>query len=280
MNGRYLFGVDLEDPRFIVPGGENRPPRLPELTEPYLGFLRRHRAKATFFIVGDVARAYPDFVRALVGEGHEIACHSDRHLPLTSQDRAAFRGDVLNCLDALAAADAEGVRGYRAPSFSLTAETRWAHDVLGDLGFLYSSSVLPARNPHFGWPGFGTAPRLVSGVVEMPMTLVHPRLLPLPLGGGVYFRVLPKPLLRRAFAAHRGKAPVTGYLHPADIDVDSEPVRYPGVGRAGNWLLRQGRGGVMARLDMVAKLGFSFEPYGPEAERLRAQLNTPGAALA
>lgn len=280
MSGRYLFGVDLEDPRFLAPGGERLPPRLPELTERYLVFLRRHRSKATFFIVGDVARAYPDFVRALAREGHEIACHSDRHLPLTAQDRGTFRDDVLKCLDALAAAGADKVRGYRAPSFSLTAETRWAHDVLGDLGFLYSSSVLPARNPHFGWPGFGTAPRLVSGVVEMPMTLVHARLMPLPLGGGVYFRVLPKPLLRRAFAAQRKKAPVTGYLHPADIDEDGERIRYPGVGRAGNWLLRQGRGRVMARLDMVAKLGFSFEPYGPAAERLKAELTTRGASLA
>lgn len=278
MNPLYLFGIDLEDPR---PAGADtaRPrARLAELIEPLLSFLRRRGAKATIFVVGDVARGCPEMIRALAGEGHEIACHSDRHLPLTAQDRASFRDDVLRCLDALAAAGVEQVRGYRAPSFSLTAETRWAHDALHDLDFLYSSSVLPARNPLYGWPGFGTRPRLVDGVVEMPMTLVH-RFLALPLGGGVYFRNLPKALLRRAFAARRNGAPVTGYLHPYDVDEDGERIAFPGVGRAGNWLLHRGRGDVLARLEMIAQLGYSFAPYGPEAERLKARL-TQGASLA
>lgn len=272
----FLFGVDLEDPRFTIPDGMRLPDRVPAMTERYLDFLRQRGAKGTFFVVGDVARAHPSLIAAIASEGHEIACHSDRHIPLDRQSPAEFRDDLRRNLDALADAGVAGVSGYRAPSFSLTGRTSWAYEVLAELGFRYSSSVLPARSPHFGWPGFGEAPRRIGDLVEMPMTLVHPRLLRLPLGGGVYFRALPKAVLRRAFAARarRGAESVTGYFHPYDIDEAQERIAFPGFRRRGlsNWLLHHNRGTVFARLEMVERLGFSFAPYGPETERLRARL--------
>jgi polysaccharide deacetylase family protein (PEP-CTERM system associated) len=275
----YLFGVDLEDVRFMAAEGERLRDSVEHSTARYLDFLRGKGATATFFVVGDVARAYPHLVRTIAQEGHEIACHSDRHVPLDRQDREAFRDDLLRNLDALAAAGAPAPSGYRAPCFSLTARTRWAYGVLAELGFRYSSSVLPARSPIHGWPGFGEAPRLMSGVVEIPMTLVHRRLLRLPLGGGVYFRALPKPILRRAFARRAAGGAVPGYLHPYDIEEDQERIAFPGFSRGGiaNRLLHYNRGAVFDRLEMVADLGFTFAPYGRHAERLRPALEA-GAA--
>jgi polysaccharide deacetylase family protein (PEP-CTERM system associated) len=272
----FLFGIDLEDVRLRVPGGHRFPPRVPELTARFLDFLRRHGAHGTFFVVGDVARAHPDLVRRIVAEGHEVACHSDRHLPLHQQDPARFRDDACRCLDALRAAGAEGVRGYRAPCFSLTPATRWAYAVLAELGFSYSSSVLPAHSPLYGWPGFGRAPRMVDGVLEVPMTLVRTPLLSVPNGGGVYFRVLPWPVLRRSLRAHRAAGtPVLGYLHPYDVDVEPEPFAHPGFARwsPGNWLLRANRGAVLERMERVARMGFALQPYGGYAERLRPSLS-------
>ena len=95
-------------------------------------------------------------------------------------------------------AGAKDVRGFRAPIFSLTAATAWAYPVLRELGFSYSSSVLPAKNPFYGWPGFGPEPRLMEGIWELPMSVARFGPYVVPPAGGVYFRVLPRPLVLRA----------------------------------------------------------------------------------
>jgi polysaccharide deacetylase family protein (PEP-CTERM system associated) len=271
----YLFSVDVEDVRLRMPDGGRYAARVPEMTARYLDFLRRHGARGTFFVVGDVARTHPELVRRIADEGHEIACHSDTHVPLDRLDPAGFRDDLRRTLDALRAAGADGVRGYRAPSFSLTERTRWAYGILAELGFSYSSSVLPARSPLYGWPGFGEAPRMMDGVLELPMTLLPYRLFPVPDGGGVYFRVLPRPLLRRALRARQdaGRA-VLGYLHPYDADTEQERFAHPGFSPWSpmNALMYANRGAVLGRLEMVARLGFRIQPYGGYAETVRRSL--------
>ena len=271
----FLFSVDVEDARDGVPGGERLPARVPEMVDLYLDFLRRHRSRGTFFVVGQVARRHPDLIRTIIDEGHEIGCHSDRHIPLDRLDRAGFRSDTLRNLDALHAAGAIDVAGYRAPCFSLNGRTQWAHEVLAELGFNYSSSVLPARNPLYGWPGFGHRPRRVeSGLWEIPVTLLPSPLPPLPMGGGVYFRALPKWLLRRALAARRKTGlPLVGYFHPYDVDSKQERFAHAGFRRLGpyNWLMYRNREQVIDRLEMAVGLGFELAPLGSLAERLRLE---------
>ena len=267
----YLFSVDVEDPRLGVAGGDALPARVPQMVDIFLEFLERHSARGTFFVVGEVARRHKDAVRRIADAGHELACHSDAHVPLDRQDKARFRDDLLRNLDSLRAAGADGIDGSRSPCFSLTAKTQWAYEGLAELGFLYSSSVLPARSPLYGWEGFGPSPRLVEGVVELPVTLLPLRLLPLPIGG-VYFRVLPRPLLRWALG-RRGGEPVLSYHHPYDIDTEQD-FTHAGFRRWGLYdlLLRTNRGGVLPRLEMVRRMGFSFAPYGAHAAELRRTL--------
>jgi hypothetical protein len=269
----YLFSVDVEDPRLDLPEGESLAPRVPALIGAYLDLLRRHGGTGTFFFVGEVARRHPELVALVAGEGHEIGCHSDSHVPLDRLGRSRFRDDVLRNLDALRSAGARPVEGYRAPCFSLTAETGWAYETLADLGFSYSSSVLPARSPLYGDPRFGTGPRLIEGVVELPVTLLPWPILPVPVGG-LYFRVLPRPILRRALAVHRrrGEA-VAGYHHPYDIDTE-QCFTHAGFRRWGlfDLLMRANRGAVLPRLEMAASLGFSFAAYGPHARRVGQEL--------
>lgn len=269
----YLFSVDVEDPRLDLPGGDALPPRVPRMIDTFLEFLNRGAATGTFFVVGEVARRHPEVIRRIAAAGHELACHSDSHVPLDRQDKARFRDDLLRNLDSLRAAGAGEIAGYRSPCFSLTAETRWAYEVLAELGFLYSSSVLPARSPLYGWDGFGPSPRLVDGIVELPVTLLPLRLLKLPIGG-VYFRVLPRPLLRWALGRRRRRGePVLSYHHPYDIDTE-QSFTHAGFRRWGlhDLLLRANRGAVMPRLEMARRMGFSFVPYGLHATRIRAAL--------
>lgn len=278
---RFLFGVDVEDERHRLHDGARYPPRVPMMTQLYLNFLERHAGKGTFFIVGDVARAHPDLVGEILERGHEVACHSDAHVPLDRLGRHGFREDTLRGLDALGNAGAGDVQGYRAPCFSLTESTRWAYEVLAELGFSYSSSVLPARNPHYGWSGFGEMPRIMQGVVELPITLL-PRPLPrLPMGG-VYFRALPRALVRDAFERCRCRSqPVLGYFHPYDADAEQSRFVFPGFSRFGpsNWLMYRNRGQLFDRLDEVAATGFRFEAYRPFSDAARAAI-TRGAVHA
>ncbi|MGZ8286017.1 MAG: polysaccharide deacetylase family protein [Allosphingosinicella sp.] len=277
----YLFSVDVEDPRLDLPGGERLPARVPALIEAYLDFLRRHQAKGTFFVVGEVARRHPEMVGRIAAQGHELGCHSDAHAPLDRLGQESFRDDLQRNLDALRAAGADDIKGYRAPCFSLTAEAGWAYEKLAELGFSYSSSVLPARSPLYGHRAFGAAPRLIEGIVELPVTLLPFRWLPVPIGG-LYFRVLPRPILRRALAQRRrrGEA-VASYHHPYDIDTE-QSFTHAGFRRWSPFdlLMRANRGAVLPRMEMAASLGYAFAPYGPYARRigeaLRAERDADG----
>jgi len=261
---RYLFSVDVEDVRHMVTGGDGYEPRVPELTIRYLDWLEARGSRATFFVVGDVARAHPDLVREVIRRGHEIACHSDHHIPLDRQTPDEFRRDVESALGALASCGADRVIGYRAPTCSLTSETQWAHDVLTELGFTYSSSVLPARNPLYGWSEFGEqARRLPSGLVEIPITLASFGPLRCPVAAGVYFRVIPLPLVARAFRSALGKGAVVGYFHPYDIDAEQAHFMHPGLdgSRFYNWLMYRNRRRLFSRLDRVVAADVTITTY-------------------
>ena len=253
----FLFSVDLEDPQG---SGE----RLAGLTGRYLDFLARHGAAATFFATGDVARRHPKLIRAIAAEGHEIACHSDRHVALDRQDPASFRDDLERNREALHAAGAGEVIGYRAPFLSLVERTGWAHDILAALGFLYSSSVLPGRSPLYGWPAFGAAPRRIGRLLEIPISLLPVPGIGLPSAGGVYFRVLPEALLAAAWRARGPSAePLVGYFHPYDLDAEGGWTAFPGHRRfsPSNLLLHFNRKAVLPRLERLVEAGFAIRPY-------------------
>jgi len=85
-----------------------------------------------------------------------------------------------------------------------------------------------------------------------------------PVGAGTYFRCLPMPLVRRAFAkcARRGE-PVVGYFHPYDIDSAQERVMSRGVNgsRLMNTLLYVNRSRTLERLESLIAGGFNIMTY-------------------
>jgi peptidoglycan-N-acetylglucosamine deacetylase len=224
-----LPSIDLEDVRDWVENGMGYRERVPANTQCYLEYFQSINVKATFFIVGKVARRYPDLIKKIRDDGHEIACHGDSHLQLDKLTVDTFREDLAQNIQALMDAGAEHIIGFRAPTFSLIAKTAWAYDVLFELGIRYSSSVLPAKNPLYGWPEFGTEPRKVNETVwEIPMTLHALPGLRVPIVGGVYFRVLPFFLTRLSVWMAVKKMQVIGtYLHPYDIDTLQERFMHP-----------------------------------------------------
>ena len=261
---RYLFSVDLEDVRFSVPDGRRFRARVPQMTERILEFLRGNQIKITFFTVGDIAREYPEIIKQIANEGHEIACHTDTHVVLDQHNPVTFRQDLDRNLNSLYDAGASNIIGFRAPCFSLIEQTSWVYEILKELGFVYSSSVLPAPNPIYGWPEFSKTSAVVSGVLELPMTVTSVFGKLMPFGGGVYLRMLPWWLLSRLVQRQIGHSePLLGYIHPFDIDEQQERFPHPGMenNRFLNALMYYNRRNALKKTQRILDEGLQVQTY-------------------
>ncbi len=186
-----------------------------------LAQFERNDAKATFFILGWVAKRYPQLVRDIHAAGHEVASHGFDHQRASDQLQADFYQDIFSAKALLEDIAGVAVRGYRAPSFSINAGNPWAFDSIEKAGYRYSSSVYPVKHDHYGLPG---APRIAfsprSNLIEIPITTTMAFGRALPAGGGGYFRLAPYRLsrwaIRRFNAAER--KPAIFYFHPWEID--------------------------------------------------------------
>ncbi len=187
--------------------------------------LERFETRATFFVIGEVARQNPALVRAIHRAGHELASHSWDHRRLHALTPDVFREDVRRTKDTLEQLTGEPVVGYRAPTFSLVRQTAWAVEVLAELGMEYDSSIFPVRHDRYGVPD---APRMPfclrgagAGLLELPPATLRCLGFNLPVGGGGYFRLLPTFLLQRALAQLDHGTPTsvtTLYFHPWEFD--------------------------------------------------------------
>ena len=267
----YLFSVDLEDVRFGMKDGLRYRERVPSNTYAYLEWLRKHKFTCTFFVVSDVAEAYPSLIQEIASEGHEVACHGYRHVPLDQQTPEAFKRDTARAIEALLKAGVDRIDGMRAPNFSMTERTRDRYPIMEALGFTYSSSVLPARSPLYGWKAFGARAQLVGPrLVEVPMTVARVGPVTVPFAGGIYFRVLPGMLIMRYSKRHlKSEEPFCGYFHPYDIDVEQEHFMHPGIknNRIYNSLMYRNRRHVFSRLDRLVAHGFSVSTYREQVAR-------------
>ena len=237
------FTLDLEDHR----PGEHAELRYPAVTDQLLDDLEQWGVIGTVFVVGDVVRDQPDLVARVAARGHEIGLHGATHTPLPDVGPDTFRTVTAEATDRLAQTIQAPVSGFRAPIFSLVPESAWAPEILTDLGFVYSSSVLPARNPLYGWPGAPDEPfRWPSGLVEIPSPTFGLGPVAVPLLGGVYLRIAPAPLIR--WAARRAPDHAWLYSHPYDFDSGETRWLLPEVGRLGSRVMWWGRKGMAARV--------------------------------
>jgi len=204
--------------------------RVEANTEKILALLREHKVKATFFILGWIAEKRPSLVKAIHDEGHEIASHGYAHELVYDMTREAFREDIDRSKGLLEDITGEKVRGYRAPSFSITADSLWALDILKEKGFSYDSSVFPVSfHDRYGLDGCDTkAFRWPNGLLEVPLAVYKVGGFALPLAGGGYFRLLPYAYFKYFLGKlNRRNEPFTFYLHPWELDPDQPRVRLP-----------------------------------------------------
>ena len=262
--GQVTFTLDLEDHR----PSPDAPVRYPALTREVLDFLDARDVRGTFFVVGETAEASPDLVREVAARGHEVGLHGWRHQPLTELDPDAFGADVARGKALLEDLTGEPVVGFRAPTFSLVPESRWAVDVLADAGFTYSSSILPARSPLFGDPTLPATPfRWANGLVELPCPVVRAAGVGLPYLGGVYLRALPGPASTAARRSVGRDQLLWIYCHPYDFDPDEEFWVVPDAGRLGSRLLWYNRRRTFAKIEAMLR-GRAGAPLGERLDEV------------
>lgn len=195
--------------------------RVARNTRTILDLLDDHDAKATFFVLGWVAERAPDLVREIDERGHEIASHGYNHELLYEQSPDEVRADLERSLDVLEGLTDQPIRGYRAPSFSITDA---AMDVLADLGFEYDSSSFPVSN-HDRYGSLSarsneTFAELDGGLVEAQLPRLEGLGTGVPWAGGGYFRFIPYPVYRRGIEHIASERDFIFYLHPWELDPD------------------------------------------------------------
>ncbi|WP_145201694.1 XrtA system polysaccharide deacetylase [Sphingobium sp. B2] len=197
--------------------------RVERNTDAVLDMFAQAGVTGTFFTLGWVAERYPALMRRIADAGHEVASHGYDHARVFTFTPDQFRADLRKSRAILEDASGQAVTGYRAPSFSIDPRTPWAHTILAEEGYRYSSSVAPIRHDHYGWPDsprFAWKPVAGSDLVELPVTTAKLGKRTLAAGGGGFFRLLPYQFSRWAIRQVNEQAgrPAIIYFHPWEID--------------------------------------------------------------
>lgn len=161
-----------------------------------LDMLDERNIQATFFCLGQLVTDFPEVVRCINDRGHEVGCHSDKHLWLTKLSLKEALDDTRMAVDALEQCIGKKVISYRAPAFSIGEDNKWAFEVLAECGIERDASVFPAYRDFGGFPQFNShKPTLVSchGVTmkEFPIPTTKIMGKELAFSGGGYFRFFP-----------------------------------------------------------------------------------------
>ncbi len=200
---------------------DTRECRVERNVDRILALLDKHGTRATFFTLGWVAERYPQLVKRIVAQGHELASHGYGHERASDLSRVDFLHDVRHAKHLLEDIGGVAVQGYRAPSFSIGEGNLWAFDCLREAGYRYSSSIYPIKHDHYGMPD---APRfaheVAGGLVEIPVTTLRMSGRNWPSSGGGYFRLLPYALSRWMIGKVNAddRKPAIFYFHPWEID--------------------------------------------------------------
>lgn len=268
---RHAFSVDVEDWYDGIPvsketkAGAER--RLDRGMDVLLGLLDEHRTRATFFLLGPIARDRPELVRRIAAGGHEVGCHGWSHDLLYEMGPERFRDETRRAADTISGITGEAVRAYRAAYFSVTESSLWALEILAELGFRYDSSIFPVRNWRYGIADFDPRPQRLDTpagpICELPVSVRKVLGRNIAASGGAYFRIYPYALTRANLrASERSGLPVNFYLHPWELDPDHPRVPFHWKAKATHYVnLRT----TEPKLRMLLR-DFEFGPLGEVLE--------------
>ena len=236
---KHALSFDIEDWFHIVDIPEledtstwdTRPSIVEEKTNLILSIVEQFEVKATFFVLGWIAKKYPKISKKIVEAGHELGTHSYWHRRVYELTPDVFYKDLKLSIDVLEDQTGVKVSGFRAPSFSIIPGTEWAFDVINEVGLTYDASLFPASRGHGGFP-CQLEPHIINEtdfrIPELPMSIYKAGQFSIPFSGGGYLRDLPYFLIEYGFQSFEIKGiPVVVYLHPRDFATDQPIVSMP-----------------------------------------------------
>jgi polysaccharide deacetylase family protein (PEP-CTERM system associated) len=222
------FQVNAFEPYVARERWGDFPLRVGDNVSRLLDLLDEFEVRATFFVLGWIAERMPEVVKEIQSRGHEIACHGYGHQLVYRIGPELFREDLRRAKGVLEGITGVAVRGYRAPTYSITKESLWAFDLLIEEGFTFDSSIFPVYHDTYGIPDAPRFPytvqRAAGSIQEFPLSTLPLKLAglnyQLPIAGGGYLRLLPVALIKWGIERinfHEGM-PAVLYLHPWEID--------------------------------------------------------------
>ena len=224
----YILTFDVEEWFHLLDNDSTRseaewvryPVRIYENMERIFRILEDTDTRATFFVIGWIARTYPDLVRR-IAEKYEIGSHTMNHQLVWQQNRKAFKEDVSASVSLLEDITGKPVRYFRAPGFSIRNSEAWAFEVIRECGVEVDCSVFPAHHAHGGIPSYGKAvPSIISHegmrIKEFPICTKVIGSQHIIFSGGGYFRLFPYWLIRK-WAEEKSEYMIS-YIHPRDLD--------------------------------------------------------------
>lgn len=188
--------------------------------------LDERQLKATFFCVGEMGRLFPDVIRKIQAQGHEVGCHSNIHTWLNKLTEAECDEDTHKAVDSLEQCIGEKVKSYRAPAFSIGEKNKWAFEVLAENGIERDASIFPAARDFGGFPHFGQKTPCVveyNGIrmKEFPICTTKVCGKDMAYSGGGYFRFFPLGFVEKEMR----KSPYAMcYFHIGDLVQESHGV--------------------------------------------------------
>jgi len=191
-----------------------------------LNKLDERQLKATFFCVGEMGRLFPEVIRKIQGQGHEIGCHSNIHTWLNKMTVSECRADTHQAVDSLEQCIGEKVKSYRAPAFSIAESNKWAFEVLVENGIEMDASIFPAARSFGGFSHFGQkAPCMVEyhgvKIKEFPVCTAKVLGKETAYSGGGYFRFFPLGFVEKQM---KNSPYAMCYFHIGDLVPESRGV--------------------------------------------------------
>jgi len=226
-----LLGIDFEDwyhPELIQKHQKPKSPKplIVNGIEKILDWLSTNDTYATFFVVGELLEFKPELLDQIIGDGHEIAFHTMSH---TRLDEKNYKENFSNELERFSELTNNKSKGFRAPSFSFSESTSWAIDILESHGYIYDSSIVPAKTRLYGMKNAQTTPYMISSsspekndpsgkLIEFPILTTSFLAKQIPAGGGFYLRALPQRIINSAIKSfNKTNNPATFYIHSWEL---------------------------------------------------------------
>ena len=184
-----------------------------------LGVLDKKDCYATFFVLGELVNKYPEMIKRIADDGHEIGVHGYSHKQVCEMSVEEFRHELRECKRLIQKVLSKDPVSFRAPAFSLKLDMIWAFQVLEEEGFKFDSSIFPTLNPLYGDIKAPREPFMKGAIKEFPPTTLNVMGLPLPVAGGFYFRAFPLALIKYGIKnCIKREVPFMLYLHPWEFD--------------------------------------------------------------